>query len=177
MFRRGKWAVAAVLLAAWAGGLAAAAEPDKDDKRDTARPSWLSRWFGDKKKVEKKKEPAAAKETMRKPPARPAVPSRSRETADYLRRLQVCDKLMQIAYETQDQELQRQVEQLNEQVWETYQLRSARATSRPRVTDEHILDKHLGSKATTKSETEEALLDSTPSKGRSGRTALKEDKP
>src|SRR5207245_2565264 len=54
-----------------------------------------------------------------------AAQQRNREEAAYLRRLAVCDKLKQIAYQTNDEKLQRQAEQLDERVWEVYSQRIA----------------------------------------------------
>jgi hypothetical protein len=195
MFRQGQWKYPAALLVGLSAGALALAGDADDVKPAPARPGWLSRWFGGKppaadKKDKKDKKPAPApkdkkpgankdKEAAKKPPpANSPASLRGREMADYLRRLQVCDRLMQVAYDTHDEELQRQIEQLNERIWTTYQLRCERVPARPAMTDEEILDKHLGSRAAKKGATEEAaLLDDRPSKRRVGQTASKEDRP
>src|SRR5205823_6667459 len=64
-------------------------------------------------------------------PAKPAtlvdaaVAERSRQEAALLRRLQVCDKLKDIAVRNQDQELLRQAEELEERAQATYAQRTA----------------------------------------------------
>ena len=87
-------------------------------------------WFGSQSKPEEKK-PAAKVEPVDEGPslADRAAEARLREQKSYLRRLEVCDRLQEIAIETNDAALQRQVEQLSQQVFEVYKQRTASPVS------------------------------------------------
>jgi hypothetical protein len=80
-------------------------------------------------KPKKKEEPTAKKSTA--PPSKPAnlvdeaAADRAREEEVLLRRLAVCDKLMEIAVRTKDQELLHRAEQLDERARTTYAQRTA----------------------------------------------------
>ena len=182
MGTRGNWRFGAALLAGLWASAAWADDQDSNNRAGWGRgPGLLTKWFGSKPSAETKKSVAAAKEAAKKqsPPANPAAGVRSRELADYLRRMAVCDQLLQVAYDTKDEDLQRRAEQLKDCVWTTYQLRTERAAAGGKKfeSDEQILDKHLGSKASAKDGRDEVLLGSAPAKGRAGRTARLEDKP
>jgi hypothetical protein len=115
-----KWAVgalAALLCAGLAGSVAVADDADKDTP---TKAGWQAGgWFASKPKVEAKKAPAKAAPVDETPPER-AADVRIREQKAYLRRLQVCDRLLEIALDTQDVDLQKQVEQLNQQAFDVY---------------------------------------------------------
>jgi hypothetical protein len=111
-----KWAIgalAALLCAGLAGSIAVA---DDADKRAGFSGSG---WFASKPKVETKKPVAKAAPVDETPPER-AADVRISEQKAYLRRLQVCDRLLEIALDTQDVALQKQVEQLNQQAFDVY---------------------------------------------------------
>lgn len=59
----------------------------------------------------------------------------------WLRRLEVCDKLREVALRTGDEDLARQADLLEQRVWDTYVLQTG-GKSRP--IEERILDRHLG---------------------------------
>jgi hypothetical protein len=153
MRRLGVWGVGAGLLICL--GAAAAAAADKDAAADSS-PSWFSRWFGGgAKPAEKKPAPPPAKVTAKATPAKPstvvdaAAAERAREQDTLLRRLDVCDRLMQIAVDMKDEDLQRQVEQLEERARMTYAQRTAYlpAGGAHLELEEQILQKHLGAAA------------------------------
>jgi hypothetical protein len=178
MSRRGKWPFqAALLVGLSATAIAYGGEMDSRPPLGGGH-GLLNRLFAPKEKApDKKPAEPPAKETAKKPsPTVKNASARSRELADYLRRMAVCDQLMQVAYDTKDEELQRQVEQLRERVWDTYQVRTERLPTATKASesDEQILDKHLGAKA-GKESADDVLLGKAASKNR--QTALKEDKP
>jgi hypothetical protein len=121
-------------------GLGAAKAEEPADSTAPARPNngWYGHLFFSNAKPAPP--PAPVREDKKadrkgaKPPEAPvkvapvvdeAAQQRNREEAAYLRRLAVCDKLKQIAYQTNDEKLQRQAEQLDERVWEVYSQRIA----------------------------------------------------
>jgi hypothetical protein len=114
-----KLAVAGILLASCT--LAAAQESPPADKSSSSG-NWFTHMFGlggqeePKKPVEKKKEPAAA-------PSPAAI--RAREEVILNRRLEVILKLRTIAMTTNDSELQRLVDELEERANAIYQERTA----------------------------------------------------
>ena len=122
-------------------------------------------WFGSKDKDKPKpieKKPATPgdkdkdKDKDTEKPPRPAgkplsmvdaaAAERNREQDTLLRRLQVCDKLTEIAFQTHDAELERTAEQLAERAQAAYSQRIAHLPcSQARFdSDENILEKHLG---------------------------------
>jgi hypothetical protein len=121
----GKKQMAAVLILGLAVSIAAA--QDRDDGPKPAASGWWAGWFGSKDKPEAKKEAAD------RPLPGPSVVERAevvrqRELKSYLRRIDVCDKLAQIAEDTNDQSLLSQVEEMKERVWAVYQQRTAHLT-------------------------------------------------
>src|SRR5207248_2447959 len=119
MRKFGAWCLATSLVVGLGAAIARAAEDDSEDsgRKSSARePTWQWKPFGGlfgsreaKRPVEKKTSPKPEK----KPPAaiKPAslvdeaVAKRSREEAALLRRLQACDKLREIAIQTNDKDL------------------------------------------------------------------------
>lgn len=177
MWRGKKWQWTAALLAGlWAASLAQAGEKSSKPEPEK-KGNWFTRMFSKKEKPEDKKSEKDA--APKAPLVNSAAGARSRELSNYLRRLAVCDQLMQVAYDTKDDELQHQVDQLKDRVWTTYQMRTERiAGGAARFeSDEQILDKHLGSRASVKEQTEETLLGKNATRNNFGRTALKENKP
>jgi hypothetical protein len=182
------------LTAAMAVGLGAAfaiAADDTSAKSSAWGPTWqwnpLASVFGprnDKKAAEEKpvpkSEPAAAKN-----PSSPTKPAsivkevgveRSREEAVLLRRLQACDKLKEIAIRTNDKDLLRRAEELEERAQTTYAQRTAHLAggSGGFESDEKTLDRYLESR---KSRAEEVSVHSVSGYDRTSQAAVKEVKP
>jgi hypothetical protein len=155
MRTRGRWALALLAALAWGN---AGARADDGDLVPTQHRSLWDRWFG-------KDEPEKKKPAESKPPARPeksdkvetpdrprvlgveaAAAIRAREEAVLLRRQEVCLKLLQIATETGDLELQNQAEQLNERAWNVYLQRTGKlpGAGNGSTSDEMVLQMHLG---------------------------------
>lgn len=130
MRRLGCWKLQATLLAAFGLACTAAASEtgDADAKaadKDTS-PGWLQ-WLTpgskkpDKKPVVKAGEDAAKKADV----AEDAAGERAREMAAYLRRVAVCDRLMEVAAERHDDALLKQAEELSNRAYEVYSRRVA----------------------------------------------------
>jgi hypothetical protein len=163
---------AGVLAAALLGGVvcgARAQEPAGDGKG-----SWWSGLFGgDKPKGVRVEDHTSGPRPAGPSPTERAARDQKRELNAYLRRMQVCDRLRQIAYDTNDAELERQADELEEQARLVYE----RATSRLPLAgspDETALGQRLGTGSATPGD--------PPGKGRGrddgGRAALKgEGKP
>lgn len=125
MRRVGAWGMAAALVVGLGAAAAGAGEPDGN-----ARPEprgLLSGLFGDKPK------PKAKTETKPTADERPA-PSRTTEAVIFeqqrqmnalLRRMQVCDRLRQIAEQTGNDELMRQADVLETRAEEVYRQQTA----------------------------------------------------
>jgi hypothetical protein len=110
MQRPGSWTAILALLAA---GWLSAAEPEP------AKGSWLERIQPWSKKV-----PEAQKDSQGKPhtDAMPHTDASRRLRAEltWKRRAEVCHKLRQIAAQTNDAELERFAERLDQRAWEVY---------------------------------------------------------
>jgi hypothetical protein len=164
------WTVTVLILAAPA--LARAGDPDDDS---SSKGSWFSRLFSGKSQApaqpkEKKMDKNDAAERYAAS-RKAAVVSQAREKNEWLRRVAVCDKLRDIAALTNDDELLRKADQLDQRAWETYQKRTARlpAGAAGLQADERILERRLGPSANTA----QGLL---PSSGTStaGQAAIRE---
>jgi hypothetical protein len=118
MRKVGVWALAALLCAGLTVSVAAAGDGDKDTAANTGS-LWAGGWFAGKPKTDEKK-PAAKVPPVEDAPAERTVDVRVREQKAYLRRLQVCDQLLEIAINTRDTALEEQVQQLNHQAYEVY---------------------------------------------------------
>lgn len=113
---------------------AVAAEPESAAK-SPAMPvgsQWYQRWLG--RQQEDKKQPAQPK---KEPPAQPLIQTdrlgyeQPRAHADYFRRMDVTIKLMRIAVEARDEEMQGQVEQMEKRIWDTCLRKMEREEGRP----------------------------------------------
>lgn len=118
---------------------------EKESKSST---SWFGRWFGSKKEPEpkvstkiKKGSEADSVEAEQGPTVNELAAVRARQEKTLLRRLAVCDRLMEIAVRTGDDDLLRRAEQLDERCRRAYAERTADVTAQ---SDELILEKHLG---------------------------------
>jgi hypothetical protein len=157
------WGLTAALVA----GLATAAAQAGDDPEDAteAKPApkqssfrWspgFAKMMGlDQKKPEPKKTPPKKKAEAKKPdpPSKPATvvdeaaAERAREEANLIRRLQVSDRLKEVALKYSDNELLRQAEALDERARTAYAQRTAylRGVHAGSEADEKTLDKYLG---------------------------------
>jgi hypothetical protein len=141
----------------WAGGLALGLglcvvgialgqEPD-------AGGNWFTRLFSrsttapaaakkDEKKDEKREEKAVAAPV---PPSPAKTQGQAR--ADLLRRLEVCDKLRQIAADNGDTDLMQKADQLEQRASDAYAQRMNRGSGGTGSLDEDTLQRHLAPKA------------------------------
>jgi hypothetical protein len=140
-------ALAALLCAGLAASVAVADDADKDTP-GTNKAGWLAGgWFASKPKVEAKKPVVKAPPVDETPPER-AVDVRIHEQKAYLRRLQVCDRLLEIALDTNDAALQKQVEQLNQQAFDVYIKRTGGSVGGARFEEADGLSDAAAPKAT-----------------------------
>ncbi len=111
------WAAGLALgLGIGAAGVALGQEPASDA-------GWLSRLFGHgTPPATHKDEPR--EEKMIAPPS-PAA-QRAKAEADFLRRLEVCQKLQEIAFDTGDEQLKHRAEQLEQRAKDAYERRTNR---------------------------------------------------
>jgi hypothetical protein len=146
MCRLSAWTVAIVVLTAPAYARAG----DADTDETAAKGSWFSRLFpGKSQPPAKPKDKKAEKNEAAERHAismKAAVAAQAREKSDWLRRVAVCDKLRDIAILTNDAELLRKADSLDQRAWDTYQKRTARLPAGPAGTqsDERILERRLG---------------------------------
>jgi hypothetical protein len=138
MRHRTIWA-GALTLGLCAASLALGEEPGNGDG------NWLSRLFSRGSsaptiRAADKKEDKAGTPTMA-----PAVP-RAQALADCLRRLEVCDRLREIAFQTGDMDLMRKVEQIEQRVADTYTNQTKQAVT-SRSLDEDLSHSRLAPKA------------------------------
>ncbi len=121
MRRMGAGGVAAALIVGLAAAVAAAGDID-------AKPAprgILAGWFGDKAKdKEEKTMPAEEKPAPLNTPEMAGI-EQQRQMNAYLRRVEVCLRLRQIAEQTGNADLQRQAEELDARAWEVYRRQTA----------------------------------------------------
>jgi hypothetical protein len=131
MRKLGSWGTAA-LIVGLGMTVARAEEPQGDSRPTAARNSWWSGWFGDKPaakpKDRGKEEKASPSEDKPAPPnpSESAAVEQKRQMNAYLRRVEVCLRLRQIAEDTGNAELQRQAEEMDARAWEIYRQQTAR---------------------------------------------------
>jgi hypothetical protein len=116
-------------------------------------PVW-KRWFPDDKPAPRPAAREPDRESTRKPAPPPPAPNpldlaaaeREREEKAYLRRLNVCLKLNEIAEANKDEALAREVQRLEERIWSVYSERAGRLTAGAAGLDmdEELVQKHLG---------------------------------
>jgi hypothetical protein len=113
-----------------------------DADLDQPKPSWFQRlWPFHKKKI-----PPPA--SVLKGPVESAAARQAREKADFLRRIAVCDKLKDIAFQSNDGELLRKADQLDQRALAIYQQHSGQAAGGLQA-DERILERRLGQSGPT----------------------------
>ena len=123
-------------------GMVQSARAQWSTPRDPSQPRWWQRMSP----FHKKEAP---------PPLVPAVPVESpvarkaREQAIYFRRIAVCDKLKDIAFQTRDDELLRKADQLDQRAFAIYQQHTGEAPGAGLQADERILERRLGNSAPT----------------------------
>src|SRR5262249_22010049 len=105
-----------------------------------AKAPWYKRWFGIGP------DPVVAPKPERRDPAAEAATARSKAEADLDRRQRVCDELRQIAYDTNNTELEAKAEALERQAWELYrkQTEFLPCSKLMPAQEEKALDKRLG---------------------------------
>jgi hypothetical protein len=144
------------------------------------------KWFGPPSTgTEKKPGARAEKDAAKKsPPAKAVVHDeaavvRAREEAALLRRLAVCDRLKEIAYESGNEELQRKAEQLDQRAWAVYSQHTANFTPAGgrggRV--ENALQTYARTPAEPTNDRAAEQAHSVGVKNRFGGTTAEEDKP
>jgi hypothetical protein len=142
-----RWSVffGTALLAIALSGVAGAADPEESSATST---SWWSRMF--KSRAAKKREADAKKKKhdealIRKAALEGVASQLAREEADWVRRIQVCQKLREIASVNNDPELNRRADMLDQRAWELYQKRTAKLSSgrAGQSPDEQALQQHL----------------------------------
>src|SRR5450755_2106677 len=110
---------AAVLLAVLAASTASAQEMDGDLHSATPKPkAWWGGWFSPAAKPAEKKTEPATLAPVGPSAAELAVTARQSEKAAYFRRMEVCDRLMAIAVQNNDEAMQTQIEQLKDRAWD-----------------------------------------------------------
>jgi hypothetical protein len=132
MRRVGFGGMAAALIVGLGLTVAAAEEPQGDSKSAPAKSGWWSGWFGDKApsakpKAKFKGEKNAPVEDRPAPsnPAESAATEQKRQMNAYLRRVEVCLRLRQVAEQTGNADLQRQAEEMDARAWEIYRRQTA----------------------------------------------------
>jgi hypothetical protein len=204
MHRVGAWIAAFALLLGTGLNTAWAGDPDwpgsTEDKPAAGGghvpDNWFTRWVrslkrhdppkSEPRKPETKGEKGDKDPVVKTTPNRPVnqvenlSAQRQHEQDILLRRLSTCDKLEEIAYHTNDEELQRKVDQLKERVQTAYSQRIANLSgSATRFeSDENCLENHLGAGAPVNNRHQAGGPPSTVNeKDRNARAAAKEDKP
>jgi hypothetical protein len=162
MRKVGAWGLEVALVVALSAAAAGAGEepplyndPAPPARTSTQRKGLLDALFAPKPKPPEKKASSKSDSeatTKTASPSKPAnqvdgaVAERRREEAAFLRREAVCDRLLEIAVQTNDQDLLHRAEQLRERSWTAYTERTAHLSGSKAVfeSDEQILNKHLG---------------------------------
>ncbi|MFN4257993.1 MAG: hypothetical protein ACK4RK_01750 [Gemmataceae bacterium] len=171
--------------------LSAAAKPrggqDHDDAKPSRRttPGLFKRWFGAKDQKQTQPEPAKRDQQAKDQPEEQeeslsnSAAEREQELNTLLRRLEVCDRLRDIAFQTQDEKLTRLADELDRRANAAYTRRTTVPGQRPIFeSDEQILEDHLGAEADLRELlTEERGMAAGPQDQRNGRAAARGRKP
>lgn len=147
--------------------------------------SWLNGWIrGLKSSDEKTPATAARKDTkpareekLSGPPLEERMArERARAQADYLRQLEACVRLKEIAEETKDERLRHKADTLEERCQAQYQtrLQRAAASAANHDLDEELIDKNLKSKPMLRGS--RPLTEQEKNGSRPGRTAAREER-
>jgi hypothetical protein len=181
-----------VLVALGAAAVSWAGEPDEDDARPAAKQnSWFGGWFGSKPKpaatpakgdkAKSDKTDAKGKDATARGAAvvDTAAAVRAREEAAYLRRLEVCDRIREIAESTNDEKLYSLATELSQRVWDVYTQRTAHLPSGrgDLDLDEQLLEKNLSPGGAAGSRPPSPLTHAATGKGGNSRAAAREEQP
>jgi hypothetical protein len=167
-----------------------AAANDDDDQPPLPKvhygrgPGLFERWFAPSTKpVEKKPAKNDAAKADKDKPAKPAaenpVAIRAREEAALMRRIQVCDRLKNLANQINDDELYRRAEELDQKAWAVYLQRTSHlpVSNATRESDEDVLDRHLGNKAAVAKTGRDVTTETAKTKDGDSQAAVREVKP
>src|SRR5262249_39147652 len=119
----GVWAAAVLGMAVAAASAQKPAGGKGSPPADTG--STWGKLFGNGDKPDRVEEVKPEAPTGGPSPAESATREQARQRNAYLRRMLVCDRLRQIAQETNDADLERQADELQEQAWAVYQKHTA----------------------------------------------------
>jgi hypothetical protein len=132
MLARG-WLALALLAACWASA--------RGSEESWSSRLWPGNWFA-KKTPEGQKDGKGQPVKDKEIKADPDAGRRLRAELDWKRRSEVCQKLRQIAYETNDDELDRFAERLDQRAWDVYLKQTGGG---PGLSlDEHVIGERLG---------------------------------
>jgi hypothetical protein len=166
-----------MLVALGTGALVRADDPDSDAA--PAKTSWYARLWPWKSKAPAPKakqeaSPQAEAAQKRLAAIHAASALKARAMTDWTRRVAVCDRLREIAILTNDDELRRKADQLDQRAFAMYQQSTDNlpAASSASQADERILERRLGAGTGTG----QSLL-STPSRGNSDQASIREVRP
>ena len=135
MRRRWVYALTTVLVVALARATRA------EDPPAASNSSWVPRFLQFRKKEPLK--PASPKPAeIKKVPAM-LVLTPAQEKAEWLRRIAVCDRLRTIATQTNDDDLARKADMLDQRSWDIYRQRTAQLAAGAGF-DQQALGRHLG---------------------------------
>ena len=185
------WGFAGVLFAGLAVVSGRASDDDEESpQKPPPRPiiRWSPYFAGMNAYTQPKAEPARPaarkKDTPRKPAdtakpkPKPAVDDaaalRAREETTLMRRLEVCDKLKEIALRTNDNDLFRKAEVLDEQARAAYAQRTTVLRGGHFETDEKTVEKYLSSAQPLNARAPESTAHTVSAKDTADRTELKE---
>jgi hypothetical protein len=125
MRRVGSWGVAAALIVGLGAAVAAADDANGDSKAAPVKSGWWSGLFGDKPKPHAKADKKAEVEPAALPNGAEIAIVEQRQRNAALRRVQVCDRLRQVAVQTGNADLERQVDEMEARAWEVYRQQTA----------------------------------------------------
>ncbi len=182
------WGFAGLFIVSLAVANARAGDDDEEAAEKPApRPfiRWSHYFAGMNASTQPKPEPAkpAKKKEAAKKPAEAAKPkpavdeaavARVQEEATLMRRLEVCDKLKEIALRTNDNALFRKAEVLDEQARAAYAQRTATARGGRFETDEKTVEKYLSSAPPLNAPAPESTAHTVSARDAAGRAELKE---
>jgi hypothetical protein len=199
MRRLGACGLALVLALGWGAACARSADDDADDEDAKPQPRpfvRLSPVFARMVQVDptssssKKPPPKPAKEgksgksknadsTKSAKDESPAAAARAREEAALIRRLEVCDKLMEVAIRTNDQELIHRVEELDVRARSIYARHTGALAGKGGgfESDEKSLDRHLGLTSSAKNPGGLGVASSAATGTREGQASAREENP
>lgn len=114
-----------------------------DDASATSKGNWFTRMFRRQAAVPKADDKSHQTVTNA-PPAESAAQLRIRAQMELMRRQEVCDKMREIAFQTSDDELRRQADQLDQRAWDAYVQKTSRVLGMRTLTpDEQALEGRL----------------------------------